>query len=728
MPGDESHRQQALLQVFVFRGSEHLGWDCFCKEQVVVGSGPDADLRLEDSAVEEAHVILRIAQGSVLASYPGQKRAHASATGGMVVGPLDAILVGPFTLKVKLNKGSKQLSAGPSGASIKDEPTDRAPQAREDSIPGNGSFTLTFEGRIRQGMSQAQVIENLARLLRKDSASLERLFSGKKIILKKNASHDVVRELRDMFEEAGALCFVEHGETIPPESCERAHDQTDERAETVCRPLPEQVQAPAGRKRGTGEDDDDDGFRPTFSLKDSIRDGRCVTEEHPAPAGQDILLEVVKTRHDAIMDVRFLGAKEKYFIRTGQGVFCLAENRGKGEVFLYLQDQDPAGVQTASTGKGKGPGTDQHPPVRGRQLTGEETAVFHHGPYEYLLRLTRPGKSPRIQETPKGDREYVRHFGRSVVIHVIILVILGMMPTYKPEPLSQDSGRFVKVDSRQMDEIRKRIQPPQLPKKAPEIIREKEKQLAQRVPKKALPKGTAERTAAPSPADTRKVASAAGEPQAGAPVRNVRQTGILSMLGDNIGIKPQEAMAAVTNLDAVSSSAQNSAQFKVGGIVGKLDGGRIEIPKAGIVNTKGSSQVMGSGSGGALVAALDKGSTGKNQVKAKVSARLSKTVKVAGGGMSREEVKRIIDMHLEEITRCYETALVANPSLMGRVVFEWKILMSGRVGEVSVKSSTLNSSDIHACIQSSIKSWEFPQPEGNEVIVSYPFIFDIVGF
>jgi hypothetical protein len=96
--------------------------------------------------------------------------------------------------------------------------------------------------------------------------------------------------------------------------------------------------------------------------------------------------------------------------------------------------------------------------------------------------------------------------------------------------------------------------------------------------------------------------------------------------------------------------------------------------------------------------------------------------------MSREEVKRIIDMHLEEITRCYETALVANPSLMGRVVFEWKILMSGRVGEVSVKSSTLGSSDIHACIQSSIKSWEFPQPEGNEVIVSYPFIFDIVGF
>jgi hypothetical protein len=235
--------------------------------------------------------------------------------------------------------------------------------------------------------------------------------------------------------------------------------------------------------------------------------------------------------------------------------------------------------------------------------------------------------------------------------------------------------------------------------------------------------------------------------------KNINQAGILSMIGDNIGLKPQEAMAAVTNLDAVSSLAGNKAQFKVGGIVGKLDGGRIEIPKAGIVNTKGSSQVLRSGGGGGVggtgtggsggsggsggpggpggggwVASLDKGATGTHQVKAKVTAQLNKTVKVQGGGMSREEVKRIIDQHLDEITHCYEIALVANPSLMGRVVFEWKILLSGKVGEVRIKSSTINSSDIHSCIQSTIKSWEFPQPDGSEVVVSYPFIFDIVGF
>jgi hypothetical protein len=142
----------------------------------------------------------------------------------------------------------------------------------------------------------------------------------------------------------------------------------------------------------------------------------------------------------------------------------------------------------------------------------------------------------------------------------------------------------------------------------------------------------------------------------------------------------------------------------------------------------GGSGGPGGPGGGGWVAALDKGTTGTHQVKAKVTAQLNKTVKVQGGGMSREEVKKVIDQHLDEITHCYETALVANPSLMGRVVFEWKILMSGKVGEVRIKSSTINSTEIHSCIQTAIKSWEFPQPEGSEVIVSYPFIFDIVGF
>ena len=106
---------------------------------------------------------------------------------------------------------------------------------------------------------------------------------------------------------------------------------------------------------------------------------------------------------------------------------------------------------------------------------------------------------------------------------------------------------------------------------------------------------------------------------------------------------------------------------------------------------------------------------------------MTRTAKVQGG-MSREMVKRVIDQHMSEITYCYESALVGNPTISGRVIFEWKIKMSGRVGEIRIVASSINSHDIHDCIKSAIRSWQFPKPVGGEVVVSFPFVFDLVAF
>jgi hypothetical protein len=236
-----------------------------------------------------------------------------------------------------------------------------------------------------------------------------------------------------------------------------------------------------------------------------------------------------------------------------------------------------------------------------------------------------------------------------------------------------------------------------------------------------------------------KVASASRHPKAGGGFgkgnvvnRDVNQTGLLSMLGDSVGFQPQAAVAAVTNLDAVTApGGVAKTNFKVGGIVGKLGTDEISVPTGGIVATKGSKQVLRSigASGSGKVAALEKGKIGQKQVAGTVTASLTKSVLIqGGGGMSRQAVKRVIDQHLDEITYCYETALISNPSIMGKMIFEWKILMGGDVGEVRIKSSTVNSHEIHACIKAAIKTWQFPKPKGSTVVVSYPFIFDVVGF
>lgn len=826
-----------MIQIFVFKGEEYLGWDCFCKDEISIGSGQDVDLKLGDATINDIHSVLSVENGRINVSmkksdpydpyyFPTENEQKA-----MSIGPLDSLVIGPYTLKVKMNKNGKRFNdpleslkestennvcTDPGPARIREEvqpscdenqdhvqihgvPSDmdtiQAGAGMDMDVPKDSTdrYNLVFEGLIRDDVTLEEVKNNLKLLSKKDDTYIERLFSGKKAILKRNADYKAVFELQSMFENTGALSSIEpcsehglsiHKDTEPePHETEKAQAHDTPSNESINTLRRKEATEPdrydtADNKSGTKtsvidddeDDDDEDEGQATFSLKDKIK-GLSTTSslgKYPV-AGKEILLEVVKSRGDSIIDVRYLRSQEKYLIQKEHGIFCLAENRGRGEILLYLEDQITGDVKASEKGHertyDRGSLSERGERVHPRRLSAQEEVVIHDGAYEYLIRQTTPVESPQVKETPKKNKEYARHFGRSVVFHVILLVILGMMPTYKPEPVSHDKDRFVQVDTKQLDEINKKTEPAELPKKAPEIIKMKEDQVVQRIDKRqAIPTSAEHRLVATQGASTR-VASARSSGSGGGSGggngpgsgsggggtgpgnvvnKNINQAGILSMLGDSIGIKPTEAMAAVTNLDAVNSPAEAKAQFKVGGIVGKLGGGRIEIPKAGIVSTKGSSQVLRSGSGtgtgiggsGASggsggevrVAALEKGSTGTHQVKAKVSAQLNKTVKVQGGGMSREEVKKIIDQHLDEITRCYETALVANPSLMGRVVFEWKILMSGKVGEVKIKSSTLNSTDIHSCIQSSIKLWEFPQPDGSEVIVSYPFIFDIVGF
>ncbi len=821
-----------MIQLFVFQGEECLGWDCFCKKEITIGSGNDTDLQLSGQGVSDIHAVLCVMDGRLKVSYPGS--GPDGICEPMPVNPLDSLLIGPYTIKAKMNRNGK--GQGVPGTSLKEtsvghekadaRPDKKAPDfeqqqehgQRHESLDnvdttltkpglgmdelqeGSNRYNLIFEGRIMEGKSLEEVRKNLKILFKKDESSIERLFSGRKAILKRNADYRSVVDLQAMFEDTGALCSIERStdESTPVHKDAEPDPREMGTSEGQCNDpqtgssinalgAEEEHESPgevAGEQQAFGkapireEDDDEDDEeegRATFSLKERIKNGAAITASvKNRVTDNEILLEIVQSRNDDIIDVRFLHAQEKYFIRKDKGLFCLAENKGTGEMFLYLDDQDHGCIEA---GHDLEAGHDipcdlesfkrSAPGAQSRSIGRHEEVVIRLGAYEYLLRQTSPCVSPPVKGTLNNDKVYARHFGRSVIFHVIILVILGMMPTYKYEPELQDKGRFVQVDTRQLNEIKKIAQAPEVPKKPPEIVKLKEDQFAQKIGKRQITALSNEHRLATAQAAPSKAASSrastsggggsgtgggtgsgAGSGEGNVSTKNIHQAGLLSMLGDSIGIKPTDAMAAVTNLDAVSSPAENKAQFKVGGIVGKLGGGRIEIPKAGIVSTKGSSQVLrssggtgGSGSGGpggsggsggpggeVRVAALEKGGTGTQQVKAKVSAQLNKTVKVQGGGMSREEVKKIIDQHLDEITRCYETALVASPSLMGRVVFEWKILMSGKVGEVKIKSSTLNSTDIHSCIQASIKSWEFPQPEGSEVIVSYPFIFDIVGF
>jgi hypothetical protein len=52
----------------------------------------------------------------------------------------------------------------------------------------------------------------------------------------------------------------------------------------------------------------------------------------------------------------------------------------------------------------------------------------------------------------------------------------------------------------------------------------------------------------------------------------------------------------------------------------------------------------------------------------------------------------------------------------------------GKVTSVRTKSSTLRSSAVEGCIMNALKKWQFPKPRGGSVIITYPFLFNSVGF
>ena len=97
-------------------------------------------------------------------------------------------------------------------------------------------------------------------------------------------------------------------------------------------------------------------------------------------------------------------------------------------------------------------------------------------------------------------------------------------------------------------------------------------------------------------------------------------------------------------------------------------------------------------------------------------------ISVQGGGLTKEQVAKVISQHLGLIRRCYERGLQVSPSLKGRVITQFIINGQGRVFAARIPSSTLNSKIVENCIANHLVRWQFPKPtDGVNVRVKHPF-------
>ncbi len=502
------------------------------------------------------------------------------------------------------------------------------------------------------------------------------------------------------------------------------------------------------------DDDDDDPWYADFSLKDKLASpGVHMGSAQKLP----VQMQIIKTVGDRVVDTYFLPKGEKYFIETDHGRLCIAENKSEDKTYTYISPELKGYITTDGTSRKElGAYRNEAYLYRKRKdqyrvaLAKSHMAELYEGLSRYQISLSDLLPSPSVPVPPPEKTMNWRHWAYSAALHFFVIMCCSIYFYVQGFTKLEKEPRFVKVDIAQLKamEAKKEIVPPPPPKKEPpppkpepqrvaEKVKPPEKKVAQKQPpKKHVPKQAKN---SKSSKKTARAGQTSRHPNAGGGFgegnitnRNINQAGILSILGKNAVAGPAEAIASVTNIDAVKvPGAVPGKNFTVGGIKGSLGGGKITMGTSGggIVTTKGGKQVLRSAgaSGPGQVAALERGSVGKGTVKGLVTAKMTRTVKIEGG-MSREMVKRVIDQHMSEVTYCYESALSNNPTISGRVIFEWKILMDGRVGEIRIVASSINSHQVHDCIKSAIKSWQFPRPSGSEVVVSFPFVFDLVAF
>ena len=462
---------------------------------------------------------------------------------------------------------------------------------------------------------------------------------------------------------------------------------------------------------------------------------------------QDIdIVEVIHLNNNQVTDVRHLRPGDKFNIKVGRRTVPLTRNTRKGQI-LYLVPDKMKGqiIERASYGTNvQARGIVELTEGSPKKLV--KTALPHGcdvrirtSDDDYVIRTLKPSAIQGLSTVTanREDRSIVwKSLSASFLFHLVVILVAGAISLYYANKPQDAEPEFVTVDIKDLEQLKKTPPKPKVikPKPKPEPKPVVEKPKPEPKPKPApKPKVEPKPTPKPKQVSKPKVVKETPAPPPEATVKkvDVKKTGLLATLGSRKSktTTSREVLTDVTNIDAVKTTDATKSALSVGGLKAKVENSQMKLASGEIIDAKGGANALRTGGkdGRGTVGALHAGATGTRDVQAMVTANVTKEVNVEGG-MSREQVKKVIDQHMDEIVYCYEMAISTAPGLAGKAVFEWTIKTSGKVGTVGIKSSDVRSDYLHSCIKDSIKGWQFPKPTHSEVTVSYPFLFDTVGF
>ncbi len=459
--------------------------------------------------------------------------------------------------------------------------------------------------------------------------------------------------------------------------------------------------------------------------------GPTFTELHPSISqAKHRTLEAIVTWHDTIYEVKEFFPTEVIHIGpkswVNVSVPVLAKNQLLAQVGVngtrcYFQDARKVGFKSKTDGTSY---TEIPSQKVQKSRTGSsfildpmELASFDFGSgMKVHLRYVPASRQLAPKKLLEPEAALKQSLITSLALHVLIFVSIFITapPQTKGPHLKNVPDRYARLLVEKPKPPEKKPEPPKTPEKKPEPIKEPPKKaIVQKQKIMKLPKALAKVNKFPMEVKT-------PTPKAPAPVK-VENLGALGALG---AISKSAPSNVVTNINInKDAGGLPSKSLSTGGIAGALPSSNGKLAAAGgpRVKTKGFGYGSGTGYG---IQGL-KGTAGTRGVEGAVVGQPKIAELTRQEGLSRSQVMAVVQKYLGEVQHCYERNLLSNPDLSGRMEFEWDISPIGKVTDVRVKRSTVNSGDgLGECVKGVFMSMAFPRATNGLITtpsIGFPF-------
>ncbi len=681
-----------VLQIVIFRDGTPVGTEVFLPGEYTVGSDDGCELVLSDARVAPAQAQLSFREGRIRLSDlggPGGVTVNGQRLANGELRSRDDVAIGPFLLKFRV-VGSKRPAA-PSEPPAGPVPVPPAAPVRPAHPSRAGAAasapTLTSPpvAQPASALPRKAVAADAVALAVAPQPSANRLESG----VRPSTDFDVTSNVAvpaSLLKAASLAAQLGRAPPAPaPAPAERP--KAPQRL-TVAPAPPDPPRSEPPQKAGP--------LPSNPSLRIRVFWGRSMVGIYGFPFGR----KVMAGARDGV-DVPLYGVtlpkRQFAFARVKDGKWAVRVPPG-----LTAYRFEKSGWKPAT---GEPDGRDEASLL---SLDLGEVVRMGDARHSIEVRTDRIAGLPKATLRESVDPQLGIPFG---IFSVLAIAAMIAMPQ-----LRRDQPDFT---PKQLAPVRALLKPPEKKKPPEEAKKPEEKKVEEKKPEEKVAKVEK----APDSPKPRQQAAA-----------NVKQA-MKAVEKTAVAVQAVESLLKATSKLAGGPKGygDKGMGYKISPLIGKPP-----IAQAGIgfgpglggfgAQTVGIGAMRGMGNGeGGGIGAFASGGVGHGKVGGAVISAPSRKAEVRGQ-LDRELIAKVINEHMGEIRGCYERALLKEAGLAGKLVLEWTIEPTGIVSDIRVKNVTLRGPEVPNCIIGSLRGWAFPKPKGGKVVVSYPFLFNSVGF